>query len=67
MYKNTHTQKKNSAKKKTKQKTNTPPPKKKQKKKQKKIFFMFCLNLLQDAKIIFRFFLFEKKDRDLTQ
>ena len=53
MYKNTHTQNKNSAKK--KKRTNkqiTPPPAKK-----KQNIFVFCLNLLQDAKIPFRFFI----------
>ena len=58
MYKNTHTQNKNSAKKK-KNKQITPPPKTKQN------MFVFCLNLLQDAKILFQFFLFEEKNRGI--
>ena len=67
MYENTHTQKKNSAKKKqNKKQTNKHPPPQKKKKKKKNIF-MFCLNLLQYAKILFRFFIWRKKERDLTQ
>ena len=64
MYKHTHThtQNKNSAKKKqnkkqTNKQTPPPPPPKKN--------FVFCLNLLQDAKIPFRFFLFEEKKRGI--
>ena len=52
MYKNTHTQNKNSAKKKNKQTNNTPP-----RQKTKQNIFVFCLNLLQDVKIPFRFFI----------
>ena len=37
----------------------TPPPKTKQN------LLVFCLNLLQDAKILFRFFLFEEKNRGI--
>ena len=60
MYKKTHTQNKNSAKQKqNKKQTNTPPPTK------KKNHFVFRLNLLQDAKIPFRSFLFEEKKRGI--
>ena len=56
----THTQQKQ-CKEKTKQKTNkqTPPPPPPKK------IFVFCLNLLQDAKIPFRFILFEEKKRGI--
>ena len=67
MYKNTHTQNKNSAKKTNKQtnkQTNNTPP---LRQKTKQNIFVFCLNLLQDAKIPFRFFIWREKERDLTQ
>ena len=64
MYKNTHTQNKNSAKKKKQpNKQITPPPRQKT----KQNIVVFCLNLLQDAKIPFRFFIWREKERDLTQ
>ena len=46
-----------------KQTNNTPPPGQKT----KQNIFVFCLNLLQDAKIPFRFFIWREKERDLTQ
>ena len=57
MYKNTHTQNKNSAKKKKNKQTNNTPAK------NKTNMFVFCLNLLQDADSIPVFFLFEEKNR----
>ena len=66
MYKKHTYTKEKQCKEKTKQKkpnkqTSPPPPKKKQ----KKNIFMFCLNLFQDAKILFRFLLFEEKKRGI--